>query len=87
MESFTKTDTADFSMDSNWKTYTDNFVEGYHIPGIHPSLIQAIDFNGFETTYQRNVIIMKAPQKSGSIYSGLWLWIWPNMTLSIFPTA
>ena len=85
MESFTKTDTADFQMDSNWKTYTDNFVEGYHIPGIHPGLIQAIDFNGFETTYQRNVIIMKAPQKSGSIYSGLWLWIWPNMTLSIFP--
>jgi choline monooxygenase len=23
--------------DANWKIYTDNFVEGYHIPGIHPA--------------------------------------------------
>ncbi len=22
---------------ANWKIYTDNFVEGYHIPGIHPA--------------------------------------------------
>ncbi len=25
-------------MNCNWKTYTDNFVEGYHIPGIHAGL-------------------------------------------------
>ncbi len=31
------------------------------------------------------VVIMKAPQKGGSIYGGLWLWIWPNMTLSVYP--
>lgn len=85
IESFQKKDVADFAVKSNWKTYTDNFVEGYHIPGIHPGLIQSIDFNGFETTYQRNVVIMKAPQKEGSIYGGLWLWIWPNMTLSVYP--
>ena len=24
--------------DANWKIYTDNFVEGYHIPGIHPGV-------------------------------------------------
>ena len=23
--------------DANWKIYTDNFVEGYHVPSIHPS--------------------------------------------------
>lgn len=85
IESFKKKDVADFSVKTNWKVYTDNFVEGYHIPGIHPGLIQSIDFNGFETTYQRNVVIMKAPQKQGSIYGGLWLWIWPNMTLSVYP--
>ena len=34
---------------------------------------------------QRGVVIMKAPQKGGSIYGGLWLWSWPNMTLSVYP--
>jgi choline monooxygenase len=85
IESFMKRGDADFAIKCNWKTYTDNFVEGYHIPGIHPGLIQAIDFSLFETTYAKHVVIMKAPQKSGSIYGGLWLWIWPNMTLSVYP--
>jgi len=85
IESFGKLDGAAFAMNCNWKTYTDNFVEGYHIPGIHAGLNAAIDMSRFETTHQRGVVIMKAPQKGGSIYGGLWLWIWPNMTLSVYP--
>jgi choline monooxygenase len=85
IETFGKLDQAEFAMRCNWKTYTDNFVEGYHIPGIHAGLNAAIDMSRFETTHQRGVVIMKAPQKGGSIYGGLWLWIWPNMTLSVYP--
>ena len=74
-----------FEMQSNWKTYTDNFVEGYHVPGIHPSFAAVIDFDGFETVARRNLVRMTAPQKGGSIYGGKWLWMWPNWTLSVFP--
>ena len=28
---------------------------------------------------------MKAPQREGSIYGGIWLWAYPNMTLSVYP--
>jgi choline monooxygenase len=73
-----------FEMASNWKTYTDNFVEGYHVPGIHPSFDAAIDFSRFETVALDGVVRMTAPQKSGSIYNGKWLWGWPNWTLSTF---
>lgn len=85
IERFGKLDQAGFVIQCNWKTYTDNFVEGYHIPGIHPGLNAAVDMARFETTHQKGVVIMKAPQKGGSIYGGLWLWIWPNMTLSVYP--
>jgi len=85
IESFVKTDEAGFEMKANWKTYTDNFVEGYHVPGIHPAFNAVIDYSKFETTADRNVVIMRAPQKGGSIYGGLWLWIWPNFTLSVYP--
>ena len=85
IESFTKVREARFEMHCNWKNYTDNFVEGYHIPGIHPSFHAVIDFAKFETTHADALVIMTAPQKGGSIYGGMWLWGWPNFTLSVYP--
>lgn len=73
-----------FDIACNWKTYTDNFVEGYHIPGIHPGLNAAIDFKGFAVENRPRIVIMSAPQRDGSIYEGVWLWRYPNTTLSVF---
>ncbi len=70
--------------DANWKIYTDNFVEGYHIPGIHPGFFQAIEFEHFETTAHDNLVRMTAPPREGLFYKGKWLWMWPNWTLSLF---
>ncbi len=70
--------------DANWKVYTDNFVEGYHIPGIHPEFFQAIEFDAFETTAHDNLVRMSAPPREGLFYKGKWLWMWPNWTLSLF---
>jgi choline monooxygenase len=85
IESFTAVEQRRFTMRSNWKTYTDNFVEGYHIPGIHPSFMQVIDFKNFETVARNGLVRMTSPQRGGSIYGGKWLWMWPNWTLSLFP--
>lgn len=84
MERYTATDSATVSFDANWKVYTDNFVEGYHIPGTHPSFYTAIDFEAFETTAHRGFVRMTAPPREGLFYRGKWLWMWPNWTLSLF---
>lgn len=84
MESYTQTDTAKVEFDANWKVYTDNFVEGYHIPGTHPSFYAAINFEEFQTTAHKGMIKMTAPPKEGLFYRGKWLWMWPNWTLSLF---
>jgi len=84
MESYTATDSATVSFDANWKIYTDNFVEGYHIPGTHPSFYAAIDFEAFETSAHDGYVRMTAPPKAGLFYRGKWLWMWPNWTLSLF---
>ena len=70
--------------DANWKVYTDNFVEGYHIPGIHPKFFQAIDFKKFETTAHDGLVRMTAPARRDLFYQGRWYWMWPNWTLSLF---
>jgi choline monooxygenase len=85
LETYTVVEQHRFTMRSNWKTYTDNFVEGYHIPGIHPGFMKVIDFGRFETVARNGLVRMTSPQKNGSIYSGKWLWMWPNWTLSTFP--
>lgn len=70
--------------DANWKIYTDNFVEGYHIPGIHPAFHQAIEFDAFETVALGGMVRMTAPPREGLFYRGKWMWMWPNWTLSLF---
>lgn len=84
LESYQPTDAATVSFDANWKVYTDNFVEGYHIPGTHPSFYAAIDFEAFETTAEEGFVRMTAPPRDGLFYRGKWLWMWPNWTLSLF---
>lgn len=84
IESYTATDSARVEFAANWKIYTDNFVEGYHIPGTHPSFHAAIDFEQFQTTAHNGMVKMTAPPKQGLFYRGKWLWMWPNWTLSLF---
>ena len=32
-----------YDMRCNWKTYIDNYLEGYHVPSVHPALNREID--------------------------------------------
>jgi choline monooxygenase len=35
----------DYVMECNWKVYIDNFLEGYHLPSVHPSLNRELDYS------------------------------------------
>ncbi|RKF16996.1 aromatic ring-hydroxylating dioxygenase subunit alpha [Roseovarius spongiae] len=84
IESFTWVHEERLVFDANWKIYTDNFVEGYHIPGIHPAFHGAIEFDKFETVALDGLVRMTAPPRDGLFYRGKWMWMWPNWTLSLF---
>jgi choline monooxygenase len=84
LESFEWVHEERLVFDANWKIYTDNFVEGYHIPGIHPQFHAAIEFERFETIALDGLVRMSAPPRDGLFYRGKWLWMWPNWTLSLF---
>jgi choline monooxygenase len=36
-----------YEMHCNWKTYIDNYLEGYHVPSIHPALNREIDYGAY----------------------------------------
>src|ERR1700751_2782898 len=36
-----------YEMKCNWKTYVDNYLEGFHLPTVHPGLNRELDFNAY----------------------------------------
>ena len=36
-----------YDMKCNWKTYVDNYLEGYHLPSVHPGLNRELDFSAY----------------------------------------
>jgi len=76
-------------IECNWKTYVDNYQEGYHIPTIHPELNQMIDCKKYHVTNEdKNGIfsIHSAPPRRNPAAGnqGLWIWMWPNMALNFY---
>ena len=39
----------DHSIAANWMLYVDNYLEGFHIPFVHPELNQTLDYSGYST--------------------------------------
>jgi choline monooxygenase len=72
----------------NWKTYVENYLEGYHVPSIHPSLDAEIDSKHYTVTMDGLVAIHEVPTRSPTaVYDGLWAWLWPNLGVNIYATG
>jgi phenylpropionate dioxygenase-like ring-hydroxylating dioxygenase large terminal subunit len=71
--------------DINWKTYCDNYAEGWHVPTIHPGLNAAIDMASYRIdtlgdTLQKH----SARARDGGMTDGAWLWRLPGLFLNIY---
>lgn len=69
----------------NWKTYVENYLEGYHVASIHPSLDAEVESDRYTVTVEGRVAIHEVPpRKSDAVYEGLWAWLWPNLGVNIY---
>ena len=80
----------------NWKVYVDNYLEGYHIPVVHPALSRALDYTKYRTKTGRFYSVQRAPLKnpehpegeaglSGDSCEALYYWVFPNLMINIYP--
>lgn len=73
----------------NWKVYVDNYLEGYHVPHIHPGLNKLLDYRSYVTQTARWHSFQWSPLESGEGLYGdgdaLYYWLWPNTMLNILP--
>lgn len=85
----------DWTVTCNWKVYVDNYLEGYHIPIVHPSLFAELDYTRYETETRRSYSLQRAPLREdapGRIPRGegaaedeaLYFWIYPNLMVNVY---
>jgi choline monooxygenase len=72
----------------NWKTYVENYLEGYHIPNMHPSLDAEVDSTRYRVDIEGRIAFHDAPSKEAEgVYDGLFAWIWPNWAINVYKTG
>jgi choline monooxygenase len=68
----------------NWKTYVDNYLEGYHIPLMHKGLARDLDMASYRVENGHRVSIHRSGTRVAAAYQGLFLWRWPNNTVGVY---
>ena len=88
----------EYELACNWKVYVDNYLEGYHIPVVHPTLHKEIDYDAYRVEPHRYSSIQHAPLRpvSGSnpdrkydpskadIPEAVYGWVFPNIMLNVY---
>ena len=78
-----------YDIDCNWKTYVDNYLEGYHVPHVHPTLNAILDYRSYTTTLSQWHSLQSSPLESAPDAYGsgevLYYFIYPNTMLNILP--
>ena len=89
----------DYFVNCNWKVYVDNYLEGYHIPIVHPGLLKEIDYPRYRCEtfrYHSQQLGPVKPLKAGDAHErvyvpgnglndALYFWVFPNLMLNIYP--
>ena len=82
-----------YEVGCNWKVYVDNYLEGYHLPRVHPGLNRLLDYRGYRTEPARWHSLQwslldtaQGPYRSGEDSGeALYWWLWPNTMLNVLP--
>jgi choline monooxygenase len=72
----------------NWKVYVDNYLEGYHVPRVHPGLAALLDQASYVTTNARWSSLQASPLAASGPYArgeALYWWLYPNTMLNVLP--
>ena len=71
--------------DINWKTYADNYAEGWHVPTIHPGLNASIDMASYRIETKGDVLqTHSARARDGGMTDGLWVWRLPGLFVNMY---
>ncbi|MCH2046054.1 MAG: Rieske 2Fe-2S domain-containing protein [Saprospiraceae bacterium] len=91
-------DSADYIIDAHWALYCDNYLEGFHVPFVHPGLGERLSYQNYHTEIfdycnlqlgvaSDNAPIFDIPKDAvdyGKRIHAYYWWIFPNIMLNIY---
>jgi choline monooxygenase len=82
---------VEYTARCNWKVYVDNYLEGYHVPHVHPALCSLYDFQAYRTEVADWYSVQVGPLSGTDTPYGvsrgeaLYYFLYPNCMLNILP--
>jgi choline monooxygenase len=91
--------TSDYYIKANWALYCENYLEGFHIPFVHPGLNAFLDFKDYTTDIFKYSNLQIGASKSsehcfdlpaghvdaGKNIAAYYFWVFPNMMFNFYP--
>lgn len=96
---FSETGTQDYPVNAHWALYVDNYLEGFHVPFVHPGLNKALDFGQYDyelfpyCNLQVGIADAHSPcfdlppghRDYGRRVFAYYFWVFPNLMLNFYP--
>jgi choline monooxygenase len=68
----------------DWKVYVENYLEGYHIPWLHPSLSAEVELARYQVHPGERLVRHEVPTSGQGPNAGFWVWAWPSLALNVY---
>jgi choline monooxygenase len=76
--------TREYEVNAHWALYCENYLEGFHIPFVHKSLNEIVDYGTYGTETFRYASLQTGYDSDGKT-AGRYLFIFPNMMFNFYP--
>jgi len=79
-----------YEFDANWALYCDNYLEGFHVPFVHPGLNQSINLDQYEhEVFEFSTVQTAVPSAEEPVFpdgkSAYYFWMYPNLMMNFYP--
>lgn len=74
----------EYEIDAHWALYCENYLEGFHIPFVHKSLNEIVNYGTYTTELFRYSSMQTGNDAGGNV-AGRYLFIFPNLMFNFYP--
>jgi choline monooxygenase len=89
----------EYHVAANWALYCDNYLEGFHVPYVHPSLARTLDYESYRTELMPLGSVQigvansdehafehpKSHPDHGQRIGGYYFWLFPCTMINVYP--